>query len=157
MKQASTTAVPFMLICSLNKGNNMRLKVFANNKGMGLLEVMISMIILAIGVLGLAPMVVVSIEGNVSSRDRSAVTLLIKQKINSYEGNAVLLGNMACITQSPEYVVAMNSKYCLMTTVQNIICDSTLPEDIYRIEVTATWVDHQNINQSTSFSTLILP
>ncbi|MCH7691390.1 MAG: prepilin-type N-terminal cleavage/methylation domain-containing protein, partial [candidate division Zixibacteria bacterium] len=39
-----------------------------NQKGLSLLEVMISMILLALGLLAMAPMIVLSIEGNNISR-----------------------------------------------------------------------------------------
>ena len=48
------------------------MKTVRNEKGVSLLEVMIAMIILAFGVLGLAPMIVVSMYGNSFSNQVTA-------------------------------------------------------------------------------------
>ncbi len=63
----------------------MRLDMLRRNDGISLLEVLVSMLILGFGLLGLAPMLMISIEGNVISRDHSIAANLLKEKIEFYE------------------------------------------------------------------------
>ena len=56
-----------------------------NQNGLSLLEVLISMLLLALGLLTLAPMVVISIEGNNISRDVLTVSEMAKEKSTTKE------------------------------------------------------------------------
>ena len=58
----------------------------SGDRGLSLLEVLISMLVLSIGILGLAPMIVLSIEGNTISRDYSIASELAKEQLEYYEG-----------------------------------------------------------------------
>ncbi len=62
-----------------------------NDRGLSLLEVMVAMIVLAVGILGLAPMVVLSIEGNSISRDFTIATELAKDALERYEASGTLM------------------------------------------------------------------
>jgi len=57
------------------------LKMFGSKNGFTLIEVMASMIILAIGVLGLAPMIITAIQGNSFGEDMTDATLIAQGKI----------------------------------------------------------------------------
>ena len=57
-----------------------------NESGAGLLEVLVGMLVIAIGLMGLAPMLALSIDGNSIARDNNVVANLLKEKIEFYEG-----------------------------------------------------------------------
>ena len=61
-------------------------KLRCNEKGVSLLEVLVSLLIIGFGLLALAPMIVMSIEGNIISRDHSDTSRLAREKIEYYEG-----------------------------------------------------------------------
>ena len=75
-----------------------------DKSGVSLLEVLVSLLILGFGLLGLAPMIVMSIEGNVISRDHSDVSRLAKEKIEYYEG-LDSLPSMPFIEQEKQFTV----------------------------------------------------
>ena len=66
-------------------------KCIGQDRGLSLLEVLISMIVLAVGILGLAPMIVLSIEGNDISRDFSLASELAKKQLEEYQGRDTLM------------------------------------------------------------------
>jgi len=57
------------------------LKMFGSKNGFTLIEVMASMIILAIGVLGLAPMIITAIQGNSFGEDMTNANALAQDKM----------------------------------------------------------------------------
>jgi Tfp pilus assembly protein PilV len=129
----------------------MRLRNVSNSKGVSLLEVMISMIILAFGILGLAPMVVLSIEGNVISRDHSVAANLLKQKVEYYEGLDVMPS-----VPYQEYEQGLSNVYSRTTFIKDNTVDTLLPSGVYQIDVVVSWLDNENVQRSTSYSTYIL-
>ena len=129
----------------------MRLRNVSDSKGVSLLEVMISMIILAFGILGLAPMVVLSIEGNVISRDHSVAANLLKQKVEYYEGLDVMPS-----VPYQEYEQGLSNVYSRTTFIKDNSVDTLLPSGVYQIDVVVSWLDNENVQRSTSYSTYIL-
>ena len=129
----------------------MRRRILSDNKGVSLLEVMISMIILAFGILGLAPMVVLSIEGNVISRDHSVAANLLKQKVEYYEGLDVMPS-----VPYQEYEQGLSNVYSRTTFIKDNSVDTLLPSGVYQIDVVVSWLNNENVQRSTSYSTYIL-
>ncbi|UCD95270.1 MAG: prepilin-type N-terminal cleavage/methylation domain-containing protein [Candidatus Zixiibacteriota bacterium] len=123
----------------------------SNSRGVSLLEVMISMIILAFGILGLAPMVVLSIEGNVISRDHTVAANLLKQKVEYYEGLDSIL-----TVPYREYEQGLSNIYSRTTYIKDNSVDTLLPSGVYQIDVVVSWLDNENVKRSTSYSTYIL-
>lgn len=121
-----------------------------NQKGLSLLETLISMVILAIGILGLAPMIVLSIDGNNISQDILAVTTLAKERLEMYEGLDVM---PATPYQNTEY--GLSNMYDVTTTIRDNASDSTVPVGIYQVDIYIAWTDKGGMPRSTSYSTLI--
>ena len=70
-----------------------------NQRGVTLLEVLISMLILTFGILGLAPMLVLSVESNSISRDFSLAAQLAKEDcrpISDLRASAEYRKEMSC-------------------------------------------------------------
>ncbi len=122
-----------------------------NDSGVTLLEVLISMIILTIGILGLAPMVVLSVEGNVISREHSIASQLLKEKIEECQTR-----NPMPTTPYRENESDLQGLYSRMTTIQDHDSDSLIPEGVYNIDVVVSWIDHQDVQRSTTYSSMIL-
>ena len=104
-----------------------------NQKGISLLEVLIAMLVLSIGVLGMAPMVVLSIEGNNISTDVQQVSALPFK-----ESESGLLG-----------------MYDRTTELIGTASDSTIPAGLYALKVTISWKDKAGNDRTTTYSTYL--
>lgn len=122
-----------------------------NDKGLSLLEVLVAMIILAMGVLGLAPMVVMSIEGNNISRDVLVVSSLAAEKLEYYESLEVLPA-----VPYKEVEEGLEGAYTRTTSIQDNTTDVTIPAGVCQVDVTITWTDKTGVYRSTTYSTLLM-
>ncbi|MDH4156494.1 MAG: prepilin-type N-terminal cleavage/methylation domain-containing protein [candidate division Zixibacteria bacterium] len=121
-----------------------------DNKGLSLLEVLIAMLVLGIGILGLAPMVVLSIEGNNISRDVVTVSNIAKEKLEYLES----LDDMPAMPYL-EQELNIYSGYDRTTYVRDNTIDTLLPPDVYRVDVTVSWIDKASVQRSTTYSTFM--
>ncbi|MBN1211092.1 MAG: prepilin-type N-terminal cleavage/methylation domain-containing protein [candidate division Zixibacteria bacterium] len=122
-----------------------------NEKGVSLLEVLISMLILGFGLLALAPMIVMSVEGNIISRDHSDTSRLAREKIEYYEG-LDLMPAVPFVDQED----GINGIFSRITSVRDSTCDSLIPFGVYQVDVQLTWLDNHNVNRNINYSTYIL-
>lgn len=139
------------LIKVLEKVRKMALNRTAKNEsGLTLLEVMISMIVLSIGFLGLAPMVVLSIEGNNISRSVMNVSGVAKQQIEFYK-------SMPSLPTAPFTQADTNSTdgYTMTTYINDNASDTTIPDGLNRIDIIIDWTDNQGVGRTTSYSTFL--
>ena len=127
------------------------MRKICNDRGISLLEVMIGMIILAFGLLGLAPMFTLAIEGNVVSRDTSIATDLIKDKIEYFEA-------VDTLPTAPytEYESGLDSIFARTTYIYDHASDTTIPDGMHRIEVIVAWTDKQAVSRSSSYITYLI-
>lgn len=150
-------------------------KMIKNQKGVSLLEVMIAILILGFGVLGLTPMFVLSVKGNVIARDNSFVSNLIKEKIEHYEGLDPLpalpfkeadliawergeaghaeMGRDTILTGLESGDPGVFTRTVVMLDNAS---DSLIPPGLVQITVGVSWRDHQDLNRSSSSSTYII-
>jgi type II secretory pathway pseudopilin PulG len=122
-----------------------------NKKGVSILEVLVSMIVLAVGVLGLAPLVVLSISANDMSRDVMTVSELTKEKIETYQ-------NPSKIPSLPFYEKEegiAGGHFDRYTFIWDSDTDSLIPQGLCYIDVTIKWKDEGGADH-TSKSTTIL-
>lgn len=119
-----------------------------NNKGMSLIEVMAAMLILAVGILGLAPLMVITIDANSFANELTEANTLAQDKIES-------LRNTLNFSPLPyyEFDYDVNNKYNIVTTVDGAESDATVPSGVYRIHVNVTWVDHNDLPRSIDYRT----
>lgn len=119
-----------------------------NQKGMTLLEVMIAMIILAFGVLGLAPMIVVSMFGNSYSNQ---VTIADAIAMDRFEE----IKTWYQISPLPYSETANNVQriFTRQTQVDDNTTDGSVPAGVYRIQVTVSWTDQEQVPRSASYFT----
>ncbi len=126
-------------------------KKICNEHGISLLEVMIGMLILIFGLLGLAPMFTIAIEGNIISRDTAIASGLIKEKIEYFEA----LDPMPT-TPYHENETGLDSIFMRTTYINDHASDSLIPEGMYKVDVIVAWTDHQSVSRSSSYSTYII-
>lgn len=128
------------------------INIMNDEKGLGLLEVMVAMFIIAIGVLGLAPLIVLSVEENTVSRDYSTVSNLITEKIEYYQG-------LDSLPPAPfrQYEQGLSNIYSRTTFIDDNSSDSLVPAGLCRVRVDVAWTDHQNVERSNTMSTYIIP
>ncbi len=119
-----------------------------NNKGMSLIEVMAAMLILAVGVLGLAPLMVITIDANSFANELTEANTIAQDKIES-------LRNTLSFAPLPhiEFDYNVSSKYNVVTTVDGSESDATVPSGVYRIHVNVTWIDHNDLPRSVDYRT----
>jgi Tfp pilus assembly protein PilV len=115
-----------------------------------LLEVMISLIILSIGLLGLAPMVALSISSNNTSRDVIDVSTLAKQKMELYQ-------DAASLPSLPyrELETGVSGRYNRGTLIVDKSTDTTLADDVAYVQVLISWVDESGVPRASVYSTLV--
>ena len=122
-----------------------------NDKGLSLLEVLVAMIILSLGILGMAPMVVMSIEGNSMSRDVLVVSSLAAEKMEHYES----LESLPAVPYT-ETEANLEGSYTRVTTIEDNTTDVSIPDGVYQIDVTISWTDKSGVDRSTTYSTLLM-
>ena len=119
-----------------------------SQSGLSLLEVLVAMMILAIGLLGLAPMMTMSMYGNSFSNETGTARALAHQKVES-------LINRGDYGVMPYHLTAdsVNGLYSVEEWVTDEMSDGTVPAGVYKISVTVLWNDKQGNKRITSFST----
>jgi prepilin-type N-terminal cleavage/methylation domain-containing protein len=123
-------------------------ELVANEKGITLLEVMIAMLILALGVLGLAPMIVVSMFGNSYSNQ---VTIADAIAMDRFEE----IKTWYQITPLPYSQTVNNLQriFSRQTQIDDSTTDGTVPPGVYRIQVTISWTDQEQVARSITYFT----
>lgn len=115
--------------------------------GFTLIEVMVSIVILAIGLLGLAPMMAISITGNAFANEATEATVLAQDKIEE-------LKNMTAFASIPlSDSVAVDAQYALVSRVDDTASDGTVPVGVYKIFVRVRWVDQADVDRRLEFFT----
>jgi len=117
-----------------------------NQKGITLLEVMISMLILGFGVLGLAPMLVVSMFGNSYSNQVTVADAIALDRFEEIE-------TWPLVSPIPytQTVNTVQNIFTRQTQIDDSSSDASIPAGVYRIEVTVTWTDQQEVPRSVSY------
>jgi len=125
-------------------------KRLTTGTGISLLEVLISMVILGVGILGLAPLMMVSLDSNSESRDLSLATQLAKDKME-------LLESLDTLPAMPftENETAIENKFARATYITDHASDSLIPPDRYKVLVQVSWLTDANLARSTQMSTLM--
>lgn len=118
--------------------------------GLTLLEVLVSMLVLALGILGMAPLVVLSIEGNSISQDILTASELAKEKIEQYENASILPSLPFEETESN-----LDNGYNRLTRIYENTADTTLPANVCFLQITISWLDHVGQYRSTTYSTIL--
>ncbi len=121
-----------------------------NNKGVSILEVLVSMIVLSIGLLGVAPLIVVSIKSNSISRDTTITSKLVREQIEYYESLDSLPPVPYETTERSD-----DDKFEVHVLIQDNTTDLAIPSGLFQIKVTINWESETKILNKTTFATYL--
>ena len=121
-----------------------------NNKGLSLLETLISMLILSFGILGMAPLFVLSIESNNMSQDIMSVSNLAKEKIEFYQ-----MSDSLPTLPHDETEYAIEGTYDRQTLIWDNTTDSTILDNLCHIQVIITWTDKVGVSRSAPYKSIL--
>jgi type IV pilus assembly protein PilV len=113
-----------------------------NEKGFSLIEVLVTLAILALGVLALASLQVISIKGSAFSKDATAATAIAQSKIESIKGAA-----FGSVVSGSETTNGMNVAWVFNTV-------GASPYRYQNIAVTVTWGPTGN-TKSVNLTTMV--
>jgi type IV pilus assembly protein PilV len=116
--------------------------------GFSLLEVMIAMVVLAIGVLGLAPLVTVAIYGNTYSNDLTVANSLAEEEMERLV-NMNTYGSLPFITVTD----SVGGTFKVVRTVEDNSSNGGVPIGVYRLNVALSWTDHKSIQRFANLTT----
>jgi prepilin-type N-terminal cleavage/methylation domain-containing protein len=126
-----------------------------NNKGLTLLEVLVSMLVLSFGILGLAPLVVLSQNANNISRDVVMVSELAKDKIEEYQNSSALPALPHYEMESGLGGGTYDRLYDRETLIWDNATDTLVPPGLCHIQVTISWYDMAGLPHSSVCSTVL--
>ncbi len=116
--------------------------------GVTMVEVLIAMIVLSLGILALAPMMVVSITSTHSSNQVTTLAAAAQQRIEDLVGTSDFPDVPYIHTESLE-----DSLYTVVTQINDHSVDASIPERVYELSVAVHWQDDADIRRSLSFVT----
>ncbi|MCK4224835.1 MAG: prepilin-type N-terminal cleavage/methylation domain-containing protein [candidate division Zixibacteria bacterium] len=120
----------------------------SNQKGMTLLEVMIAMLILAFGVLGLAPMIVISMYGNSYSNQVTVADAIAMDRFEEIK----TWYHISPIPYS-QTVNNVQGIFTRQTLIDDSASDPSIPAGVYEIQITVSWTDQEEVPRSVSYFT----
>lgn len=116
--------------------------------GLTIVELLAAVLVLAIGVLGLAPLMALSVRGSVRGENVTNVVAAAQQLIEKKIG-AVGFPTMP-YTHTDTFE---NGKYAAITTVTDRTVDSSVPVHVYRVDVKVLWTDDTGVERIMNFTT----
>lgn len=130
------------------------------------MEVMVAMIVMAIGLLGVTPLIILSIEANNISEDTVIASNLVRDKIEYLEGLDSIPTSMYTQSESSVYttyeqldgtVLATKTAigYDRTTIIQTNATDSLTPVGLLKVTVGIAWTDKVGISRQTSITTYL--
>jgi len=126
------------------------MKIF-NQTGLSLLEVMVAMLVVSFGLLGLAPLLVLSIDSNNISRDVMSVSDLAKETMELYSSPESLPDPL------PFKLVEENvrNQYHRLTYIYDNTTDTTMAAGLANVAVVIAWVDESGVTRTSQFRSLV--
>ncbi|MFQ6002508.1 MAG: prepilin-type N-terminal cleavage/methylation domain-containing protein [Candidatus Zixiibacteriota bacterium] len=119
-----------------------------NEKGITLLEVLIAMLILAFGVLALAPMIVISIYGNTYSNQVTVADAIAQDRLEEIK-------TWSEVNPIPyaDTLSSIQGIFTRETLINDSTTDPSIPNGVYEIQVNVTWTDQKQLPRSVSYLT----
>ncbi|MDP2960155.1 MAG: prepilin-type N-terminal cleavage/methylation domain-containing protein [candidate division Zixibacteria bacterium] len=128
-------------------GGEKMLRRLKNRKGLSLLEVLVAMLILAFGVLGLAPMIVTTMFSGSYSNEVTKANVIAQDKLE-------FVKNLVSFSPLPwTEVTSINGLFTRTTRVDVDTTDSAVPAGVYRISVNISWTDKVGKTRTINYYT----
>jgi Tfp pilus assembly protein PilV len=121
---------------------------FRSEAGLTIVELLAAVLVLSIGVLGLAPLMALSVRGSVRGENVTNVVAAAQQMIEKKIG-AVGFPTMP-YTHTDTFE---DGKYAAITTVTDRTVDSSIPDHVYRVNVEVMWTDDTGLERHMHFTT----
>lgn len=116
--------------------------------GITMIEVLAAMIVLSVGILAMAPMMVLSITGSRFSNDVTTIASAAQERI---EAEIAKGGTYAVMPYTQTEMV--DGKYSVMTEVLDETVDASIPSRVYKVDVTVGWTDDAGVSRTMLFTT----
>ncbi len=123
-------------------------KTLRGEAGLTLIELLVAAIVLSIGVLGLAPLMAVSVRGSVRGENVTNVVAAAQQLIEMKIGAVGFPSIPYTQTQTFD-----NGKYTATTTVTDRTVNSSIPPHVYRVDIDLAWTDDGGTQRNMNFTT----
>ena len=123
-------------------------RLLKSRAGFTLIEVMVSIVILAIGVLGLAPLMAVSITGNAFSNEATQANVIAQDKIEELKNMGSFAGGMPYVDSA-----AVDNQFVYTARVDDTGSDGTVPAGVYKIFIRVNWTDQAGVPRRLEFFT----
>jgi prepilin-type N-terminal cleavage/methylation domain-containing protein len=121
-----------------------------NEKGLTLLEVLISMLVLAIGLICLVPLMILSVETNTISQNALNISNLAKEKLERYENSDALPA-----LPFKQYEEGVEDMYNISTVIIDNVTDSLIPDGLCHIQIDINWTDNTGASRNAVYSTFL--
>ncbi len=125
-----------------------RVLALGGEKGLTLIELLVAAIVLSIGVLGLAPLMAISVRGSVRGENVTNVVAAAQHMIESKIG-AVGFAVIPYVQKD----TFDSGKYTTVTTVTDKTVNSSIPAHVYRVDVDVVWTDDGGMQRNITFTT----
>lgn len=123
-------------------------KIGSNQKGLSLIEVLAAMVVLTLGILGLAPLMAISVRGSVHSENITSVVAAAQEMIEQKIG-AVGFPTMPYVQTS----TFDGGKYTVTTRITDNTVTSSIPAHVFKVDATVNWTDASGLARTLTFTT----
>jgi type IV pilus assembly protein PilV len=124
------------------------IRSFRNERGVTLLEVLVAVIILAFGVLCLAPMIVISIYGNSYSNQVTVANAIAQDRLEEIKTWSTVIP-----VPYSQTVNNIRGIFTRQTLIEDRNIDVSIPAGVYRIQINVSWTDQKQLPRSVTYFT----
>ncbi len=125
-----------------------RTAVSRSESGLTIVELLAAVLVLSIGIIGLAPLMALSVRGSVRGENVTNVVAAAQQMIEKKIGAVGFPTMPYSHTDTFE-----DGKYAAVTTVIDRTVDSSVPEHVYKVNVEVMWTDDTGLERRMNFVT----
>lgn len=116
-------------------------------EGFTLIEVLCAMIILALGILALAPLMTLSVTGNRFASEVTAVAARAQEDLEQ----KIRRGFFGTLPYEDSASFS-NGKFVAKSLVRDQTVEASIPSRLYQIDVTITWEDDVGVPRAMTFT-----
>ena len=116
--------------------------------GSTLIEVLAAMVLLSIGILGMAPLMTLSVSSNQFATQVNDVVATAQQNIEQ----RIRIGGFGTMRYRDTTSVR-DGRFAVTTLVHDETVDANIPSKLYQIEVIVSWEDDVNVARTMTFTT----